>query len=264
MTSKQMPKITLHHLEASRSLRVLWLLEYLSVPYDLQFYPRDPETRYAKDTEPNSGKGLSAVHPLGRSPVLEVDGVVVAEAGAVLTVLLQHFPKQSEAASGAGDPRPMDLTREGQELNFWVQFGESSLFLHAIPFMYGFKGGVIDASSDGSSVYEKTCARGLKADLDHLENELGKKGGTLAGEGRVGPADICTEVSLEFIKTGILRRRPTSYWSTLGIEGALGPKTQAWMEKCQKDESYLRATEIEVKRGGKVHKSEDWLKPLYG
>lgn len=135
--------------------------------------------------------------------MLEVDGAVVAEAGAVLTLLLQHFPKQGEAGAattgesragaGAGaDPRPMDLTPEGQELNFWVQFGESSLFLHAIPFMYGFKGGVIDASSDGSSVYEKTCARGLKADLDYLEGALGKKGGTLAGEGRVGPADVST------------------------------------------------------------------------
>jgi glutathione S-transferase len=162
------------------------------VPYDLQFYPRDPETRYAKDTQPNSGKGLSAVHPLGRSPVLEVDGVVVAEAGAVLTLLLQHFPKQGAAGDGADDPRPMDLTSQGQELNFWVQFGESSLFLHAIPFMYGFKGGVIDASSDGSSVYEKTCARGLKADLDYLESALGKKGGSLTEGGRVGPADVST------------------------------------------------------------------------
>lgn len=162
------------------------------MPYDLQFYPRDPETRYAQGTEPNSGKGLSAVHPLGRSPVLEVDGVVVAEAGAVLTLLLQHFPKPGAAGGGADDPRPMDLSSEGQELNFWVQFGESSLFLHAIPFMYGFKGGVIDASSDGSSVYEKTCARGLKADLDYLESALGKKEGTLTGEGRVGPADVST------------------------------------------------------------------------
>lgn len=74
---------------------------------------------------------------------------------------------------------------------------------------------------------------------------------------------ICTEISVEFIKTLILRRRPASYWSSLGIEGLLGPNTQAWMEKCQGAESYKRATEIEVKRGGKVKTGEEWLKPLY-
>lgn len=74
---------------------------------------------------------------------------------------------------------------------------------------------------------------------------------------------ICTEISIEFIRTIVLGRRPASYWSTLGIEGPLGPHTQAWMEKCQGEESYRRATEIEVKRGGKVRSGKDWLKPLY-
>lgn len=127
------PKITLHHLEASRSLRVLWLLEYLNLPYEIDFHARDDTTRYAANSGPNTGKGLSAIHPLGRSPVLTIqeageEKIVIAEAGAVLNYLLHHCPK-------AGDPSPTDKTQQGQDLSFWLQFGESSLMLHAIPFM---------------------------------------------------------------------------------------------------------------------------------
>jgi glutathione S-transferase len=75
--------ITVHHLEHSRSQRVLWLLEELGVPYAVRRYARDPNTRLAPPE-------LRAVHPLGKSPVIADDGRVVAETGAIVEYLLER------------------------------------------------------------------------------------------------------------------------------------------------------------------------------
>ncbi|MET0429113.1 MAG: glutathione S-transferase N-terminal domain-containing protein, partial [Microvirga sp.] len=69
--------ITVHHLENSRSQRVLWLLEELGLAYEVRRYARDPETMRAPPE-------LRAVHPLGKSPVLDDDGNIVAESGAIV------------------------------------------------------------------------------------------------------------------------------------------------------------------------------------
>ena len=73
--------ITVHHLERSRSHRVLWMLEELGLPYELVEYRRDPATMRAP-------AALKKVHPLGKSPVVEIDGVVFAESGAILEQLV--------------------------------------------------------------------------------------------------------------------------------------------------------------------------------
>jgi len=69
--------ITVHHLETSRSQRILWLLEELGVPYAMKIYRRDPMTRLAPAE-------LKAIHPLGKSPVISDDGQVIAESGAII------------------------------------------------------------------------------------------------------------------------------------------------------------------------------------
>jgi len=69
-------RLVVHHLEHSRSLRVLWLLEELGLPYDIR--------RYARDANFRAPPELKAVHPLGRSPAVEVDGRVLAESGAII------------------------------------------------------------------------------------------------------------------------------------------------------------------------------------
>ena len=69
--------LTLHHLETSRSQRILWLLEELELPYNLRLYQRDPATRLA----PADFKQL---HPLGKSPVITDGDTVVAESGAII------------------------------------------------------------------------------------------------------------------------------------------------------------------------------------
>ncbi|HEX8400707.1 MAG TPA: glutathione S-transferase [Allosphingosinicella sp.] len=74
--------IIVHHLQNSRSQRVLWLLEELGLPYEVRRYERDPKTMLA----PSS---LRQVHPLGKSPLIEDDGLVVAETGAIVEYLVE-------------------------------------------------------------------------------------------------------------------------------------------------------------------------------
>ncbi|WP_458095053.1 glutathione S-transferase family protein [Roseomonas sp. WA12] len=76
--------ITLHHLNNSRSQRVLWLLEELEVPYEIRRYERDPATMLAPPE-------LRAVHPLGKAPVITEDGMVVAETGAIVEYVLARY-----------------------------------------------------------------------------------------------------------------------------------------------------------------------------
>ena len=75
--------ITVHHLNNSRSQRILWLLEELGVPYQVKHYQRDATTRLAPPE-------LKQVHPLGKSPVIEDDGVKLAESGAITDYLIRR------------------------------------------------------------------------------------------------------------------------------------------------------------------------------
>jgi glutathione S-transferase len=74
--------ITIHHLEHSRSQRILWLLEELGLPYEIQHYTRHPKTMLAPPA-------LKRVHPLGKSPVIVDDGQVIAETGAIVEYLTE-------------------------------------------------------------------------------------------------------------------------------------------------------------------------------
>ena len=75
--------ITVHHLENSRSQRVLWLLEELAMPYEVKRYARDKKTSLAPPE-------LGAIHPLGKSPVISEGKAVVAETGAIVEYLLDQ------------------------------------------------------------------------------------------------------------------------------------------------------------------------------
>jgi glutathione S-transferase len=78
--------IIVHHLDDSRSQRILWLLVELAEPYEIRRYKRDPSTRLAPSA-------LRQVHPLGKSPVIEDDGRVVAESGAIIDYILRRYGK---------------------------------------------------------------------------------------------------------------------------------------------------------------------------
>ena len=79
--------ITLHHLNRSRSHRILWLLEELKQPYTVIPYLRDAQTNYAPPE-------LKLVHPLGKSPMIELDGALVTESAAIVEVLCARFAPQ--------------------------------------------------------------------------------------------------------------------------------------------------------------------------
>lgn len=112
VTASGMPDVTVHHLERSRSHRVLWLLEELEVPYELKEYARDPETLRASAE-------LKKVHPLGKSPVVTVDGMTIAESGAILEHLVE--------AVGQGRLRPEPGSDAHARYRFFLHYAEGSL-----------------------------------------------------------------------------------------------------------------------------------------
>ena len=110
--------ITVHHLETSRSQRVLWLLEELGVPYQIKLYQRDRLTRLAPPE-------LKQVHPLGKSPVITDGDLVVAESGAILEYLAERYGQQGQGETARLLATPG--TPEHLQLRFWMHFAEGSL-----------------------------------------------------------------------------------------------------------------------------------------
>ncbi len=104
--------VTVHHLNNSRSQRVLWLLEELGVPYEVKRYERDPKTMLAPPA-------LLAVHPLGKSPVIsDSDGITVAESGAIVEYLVDKY--------GGGRLIPQLGTPERTRYTYWLHYAEGS------------------------------------------------------------------------------------------------------------------------------------------
>jgi len=103
--------ITVHHLDNSRSQRVLWLLEELDVPYRIEKYARDPKTMLAPEA-------LQRVHPLGKSPVITDGDITVAESGAIVEYLVER--------QGSGRLAPPPGTPERRRYTYWLHFAEGS------------------------------------------------------------------------------------------------------------------------------------------
>jgi glutathione S-transferase len=114
MTTTPTPTSTIvvHHLDHSRSHRILWLLEELGLPYALKVYQRDKALR-APPT-------LRAVHPLGHAPVLEIDGVVFAESGAIIETVVERF------GTGSG-LRPEPSASAFIQWRYFMHYAEGSL-----------------------------------------------------------------------------------------------------------------------------------------
>jgi glutathione S-transferase len=104
--------IVVHHLENSRSQRVLWLLEELGLPYDVKRYARNPQTMRAPPE-------LKAVHPLGKSPVITDGDTTVAESGAIVDYLVETY--------GAGRLAPAAGAPEWRRYRYYMHFAEGSM-----------------------------------------------------------------------------------------------------------------------------------------
>ena len=109
--------ITVHHLNDSRSHRILWLLEELGLPYAVEYYRRDPQTRLAPPE-------LLAVHPLGKAPVIVDDGRVMAESGAIIDYILRRH--------GGGRLQPAPDMPAYDDYVHWLHFAEGSAMLPRI------------------------------------------------------------------------------------------------------------------------------------
>lgn len=106
--------IVVHHLNNSRSQRILWLLEELGLEYEVRRYERDPETMLAPPE-------LKAVHPLGKSPVITDGNLTVAESGAIIEYLVETY--------GQGHLAPARGTPERLRYTYWLHYAEGSAML---------------------------------------------------------------------------------------------------------------------------------------
>ncbi len=104
--------ITLHHLNNSRSQRILWLLEEIEANYQVKHYQRDSQSQLAPAE-------LKQIHPLGKSPLISDDGKVIAESAVIIDYLINKY---------APDWKQMDSTTEDAiQYNYWMHFAEGSL-----------------------------------------------------------------------------------------------------------------------------------------
>ncbi len=176
-----MTPLKVHHLEDSRSLRLLWLLEELGLDYEIVSYARHPKTMRAP-------KALRAVHPLGKSPVLDHDGVILAESGAIMEYVVDTF--------GEGRLRPTD-PEALRRYRFFLHFAEGSmtapllvkLIMGRVKKAVPIVGGIIAGQVDGAYT-----DREITSHLDYVEKELeGRE--WLAGE--LSAADVNMSYPIE-------------------------------------------------------------------
>ncbi|MBF7073627.1 glutathione S-transferase [Glaciecola sp. MH2013] len=102
---------TLHHLNNSRSQRIVWMLEAVNAEYEIVVYKRDAKTNLAPDS-------LKKIHPLGRAPVLTHNGKVIAESGAICDYIAREFPESSMLPAAESD--------SFNDLQFWSHYSEGS------------------------------------------------------------------------------------------------------------------------------------------
>lgn len=145
--------IRVHHLNASRSHRVLWLLEELGLEYEIVPYERDPKTMLAPES-------LRRVHPLGKSPVVEEDGRVLAESGAIVEVMVERH--------GAGRLAPPRGTAAWERYVYWLHYAEGSAMPPLLLALVLRKMGPLGWPARGYVNGQ------LKLHLDYMQGELAK------------------------------------------------------------------------------------------
>lgn len=216
--------IIVHHLNNSRSQRVLWLLEELGVPYEIRKYERDAKTMLAPPE-------LQKVHPLGKSPVITDGDVTVAESGAIIEYLVERY--------GNGRLAPAIGTLERLRWRYWMHFAEGSAMPPLLLKLIFDK-----VASAPMPFFVKPIARGisnkvqsmmvtpnLKRQLDFMEGELAQS------EWFVGNEFSAADVQMSFPIEAAAQRA--------GLD-ASRPKLMNWLKRIHARPAYRRALE----RGG--------------
>ncbi len=159
--------IVVHHLNNSRSQRILWLLEELEAPYEIRYYQRDAVTNLAPPE-------LKAVHPLGKSPVIEDGAVKIAESGAIVDYLIRKH--------GDGRLAPPVGTTEHEAYLEWLQYAEGSAMLPLMLNLYTMRLG------EAAAPLKPRIDSEIDNNLALIEGVL-EKGDYLLGHGFTG-ADV--------------------------------------------------------------------------
>jgi glutathione S-transferase len=217
--------VVVHHLNNSRSQRVLWLLEELGVPYEVKRYERDAKTMLAPPS-------LIAIHPLGKSPVI-VDGeVTMAESGAIIEYLVSKY--------GDGRLIPPAATAERPRYTYWLHYAEGSAMSPLLLKLVFDRVAANPAPWPVSAIARRIAATvtnsfiapNLKRHLDFIEAELSAHP-WFAGE-QFTAADVQMSFPLELAV------------SRAGLNAGR-PKSMAFLDRIHARDAYKRALE----RGGK-------------
>ena len=221
-----MPHIVVHHLEKSRSHRVLWALEELGLAYELKTYKRDPITIRAPEE-------LRRVHPLGKAPALEIDGKVYAESGAILDHLAETF--------GDDALRPMAGSDDARRYRYWLHYAEGSLMSPLLVRLIMSK-----VETAPVPFFVKPIARGIvkKVEGSFTRPEL-ERHATFIEEHLTAHPFFAGEA---FSAADIQMSYPVLALVDRGKVTASQPKTRAWLETMQSRPAHTRALE----QGGPV------------
>lgn len=165
--------ITLYNLENSRSQRIAWLLEELEIPYRVQEFKRDPVTKLAP-------QALREIHPLGKAPVIDDNGTVIAESGAIVEYLLHRY--------GNGRLQPPPDSPDYARYLQWLHYAEGSA-MGAFGMKFLAEGGK----------RAEFCENQFKLHIGYIENSLNGSR-WLLGE-QLTAADIMMSFPLQFALT---------------------------------------------------------------
>ena len=198
--------ITVHHLDHSRSLRILWLLEELGLPYDLVLHRRDPATRLAPPS-------LETIHPLGKAPMI-VDGErTIFESGAIIDYLIRRH--------GAGRLQPPPASADYDDYQMWLHYAEGSAMLPLMLNLY--------------TARLSEAAAPLRARIDsELARHLGYVEQALAGRDYL-VGDSLTGADIQF---GFVAEMLAMTGQAHGY-----PRIAAWLARLQERPAYQRAIE---------------------
>lgn len=214
--------ITVHHLNNSRSQRVLWFLEELGVEYQIKHYQRDAKTMLAPPE-------LTAVHPLGKSPVITDGDLTIAESGAIIEYLVERY--------GKGKFIPTAGTPERLRYTYWLHYAEGSMMpLLVMKLIFGVipkrSPALIRPIANGivANVEKNFLGPNMRTHLNYIESELGKST-WFAGEELSG-----ADIQMSFVMEAASARGPDGN----------RPKCAAFVKRIHERPAYQRA----LKKGG--------------
>ena len=202
--------LIVHHLNNSRSQRVLWLLEELGLPYELRTYQRDAVTNLAPPE-------LKAVHPLGKSPLLEDGGEVIQESGAIVQYLIDTY------GNGRFAPAPVDALRHLQLMHF----AEGSAMVPILLQLYTSRLG------EAAAPLQPRIQEQLASHFAYLEGEL-RPSGHFVGDGWTG-----ADVMLSFpVEVAVMQGHGASFPKLSAFVAAMHARP-AWQRARQKGGAYF-------------------------